>query len=130
MPNSKHPPLTAEEIELAKLYSRWYGGRKAYLTATDKPRGNEFSTKNLENLTDQFLLTAPAMTLSPAELASLVRRYRAIKMAATKAKKKRAQQRARKREIVAAEKAARQAAREAKRQQAQELAARQGSLAL
>lgn len=125
----KYPPLTAEQIELAKLYNRWYGSRKDFLTAGDKPKGNEFTRKNLEDLTDQFLLTAPAMTLGPAELASLVRRYRAMKMVATKAKKKRAEQRKRSRELKAAEEAARKATKEARQREAQERAAQQGSLA-
>jgi prophage tail gpP-like protein len=126
----KYPPLTAAEIKLAKLYNRWYGCRKEFLSKSDLPPGNEFTNKNYGDLTDQFLANSPAIMLDTAELALLVRRYRAMKMVATKAKNKRAEERRRARELKAAKKETARLAREAKLRRVVEFKAKQFTLTL
>ncbi|HVW82692.1 MAG TPA: hypothetical protein VHC68_01985 [Candidatus Paceibacterota bacterium] len=89
MGKRKNPPLTQKEISFAKLYNRWYGKRKNFLAAADKPRGNQFTRKNHEDLVDQFLRGSPGIELDVPELARIVRRYRAFKGADTRARKSR-----------------------------------------
>ena len=88
MARSKKPPLTEEEIELAKAFCIWEFNHRYEFVDTDM-QGSRFSTKNMTDLCDQFLMSQPRSKVDSAEsLVTIVRRYRAQKAAETKKRNK------------------------------------------
>ena len=122
------PPLTASEIKVAQNFSHWLYSRKPL--APSDTAGKPFSTKNLGDVTDQYLGVSPKIRslYDRDQLMGLVRRYRSKKAGATRAKKVRKANRLEKQAVRKAEQEMRRQAREAKRARELELKSRQGVL--
>jgi len=128
----KYPPLTIGEIELAKRVNVWIGNRKRFTLPTDSA-GQPFTTKNLADQCDQYLLEHARrielgnQPVDAPTLTTLMRRYYRAKGNETAAKNLRKKQREKLRQLHAAQDAVDRAVREEKKRQRAEQAARQGS---
>lgn len=120
------PDLRGAEVILAKRFNQWFGSRATFKMASDD-RGNPFTKKNLGDVVDQFLFENPAIRKDRDSLATVVRRYRALKAADTRRKGRKRAVRELGKRLTAVGERIKERRREAKEKKKQEKRDRQPS---